>query len=59
VRGCHAAGQTLQQASVVSAELSHTTQAAVVAALNAAADRIETITRRLNETVGNGGVPMG
>jgi cell division protein ZapA len=50
---------TLQQASVVSAELSQTTQAAVAAALNAAADRIETLTRRLNETVGNGGVPMG
>jgi cell division protein ZapA len=50
---------TLQQASVVSAEHSESTQAAIAAALNAAADRIETITRRLNETIGNGGVPMG
>ena len=50
---------TLQQASVMSAERSDTTQAAVAAALNAAADRIEAITRRLNETIGNGSVPMG
>jgi cell division protein ZapA len=49
----------LQQASVVSAERSDSTQAAVAAALNAAAERIETLTRRLNETIGNGGVPMG
>ena len=31
----------------------------VVAALNAAAERIEDITRRLNQTVGDAGVPMG
>ncbi len=49
----------LQQARVVSAEHSETTQAAVAAALNSAAERIESITRRLNETIGNGGVPMG
>ena len=50
----------LQEASVVSAERSDTTQAAVAAALNAAAERIESITRRLNETVTNGSaVPMG
>jgi hypothetical protein len=30
------------------------TQAAIVAALNAAAERIESITRQLNQTVGNG-----
>ena len=35
------------------------TQAAVVAALNAAAERIENITKRLNQTVGDGGVAMG
>jgi cell division protein ZapA len=50
----------LQEASVVSAEQSETTQTAVAAALNAAAERIETITRRLNQTVTNGSaVPMG
>ena len=31
----------------------------VVAALNAADERIEDITRMLNQTVGDGGVPMG
>lgn len=50
---------TLQGASVVSADRAQTTQAAVAAALNAAAERIEDITRRLNQTVGDGGVPMG
>ena len=49
----------LQDASVVSADRAQTTQAAVAAALNAAAERIEGITRRLNQTVGDGGVPMG
>lgn len=50
---------TLQGASVVSADRAQATQAAVVAALNAAAERIEGITRRLNQTVTDGGVPMG
>jgi cell division protein ZapA len=50
---------TLQGASVASADRAQTTQAAVAAALNAAAERIEDITRRLNQTVGDGGVPMG
>jgi len=50
---------TLQNASVASAGHSEATHAAVVAALNAAAERIEDITRRLNQTVGDAGVPMG
>ena len=50
---------TLQEASVVSADHAQATQAAVVAALNAAAERIENITKRLNETVPESGVPMG
>ena len=49
----------LQDASVVSADRANNTQAAVAAALNAAAERIEIITKRLNQTVGDGGVPMG
>ena len=50
---------TLRNASVASAEHSQATQSAVVAALNAAAERIENITKRLNETVPESGVPMG
>jgi len=50
---------TLQDASVVSADRAQTTQAAVAAALNSAAERIEGLTKRLNQTVGDGGVPIG
>jgi cell division protein ZapA len=49
----------LQDASVASADRAQVTQAAVAAALNAAAERIETITKRLNQTVPESGVPMG
>src|SRR5467141_2007860 len=47
----------LQDASAVSADRAQNTQGAVAAALNAAAERIEGITRRLNQTVGDAGVP--
>ena len=50
---------TLQEASVISADRTQATQAAVVAALNAAAERIEGLTRRLNQTVVDAAVPMG
>lgn len=50
---------TLQDASVISADRAQATQAAVVAALNAAAERIEGLTRRLNQTVADAAVPMG
>jgi cell division protein ZapA len=49
----------LQEARVVSAGHAKTTQAAVAAALNAAAERIETITRRLTEGIGEADVAMG
>ena len=49
----------LQDASAASVARADAAQAAVAAALNAAAERIETITRLLNETVSDGGVPMG
>ena len=49
----------LQEARIVSAEHAMATQAAVSAALNAAAERIEVLTRQLNQTVGEGGVAMG
>ncbi len=49
----------LQDARIGSAEHAKVTQAAVAAALNSAAERIEGITRRLNQTVSEGGVAMG
>jgi cell division protein ZapA len=49
----------LQEASVISADRGQATQAAVVAALNAAAERIEGLTKRLNQTVGDAAMPMG
>jgi cell division protein ZapA len=49
----------LQEASVLSADRTQATQAAVVAALNAAAERIEGLTRRLNQTLVDASVPMG
>ena len=51
--------ETLQDASVTSADHAQATQAAVAAALNAAAERIEDMTRRLNQTLSDGRVPMG
>ncbi|TMJ34134.1 MAG: cell division protein ZapA [Alphaproteobacteria bacterium] len=49
----------VQEANVASAERAMATQTAIAAALNAAAERIEGITRRLNETVTGGDVPIG
>ena len=43
---------SLNSARVASAEHALATQAAIVAALNSAADRIEKLTRQLNQTVG-------
>ena len=50
---------TLRNASVASADHSQATQTAVVAALNAAAERIEGVTRSLNLTVPDSNVAMG
>jgi cell division protein ZapA len=45
----------LQDARVVATDRVQATQGAIVAALNAASERIEGLTRSLNDTVGNGG----
>jgi cell division protein ZapA len=42
---------SLQQARVASAEHAKATQAAISAALNSAAERIEGLTKRLNQTI--------
>ena len=49
----------LQEARMASAEHSKATQAAICAALNAAAERIENLTRELNQSLGEGAVAMG
>jgi cell division protein ZapA len=48
----------IHDARVVAADRSHATQAAVAAALNAAADRIERVTKSLNQSLG-GEVAIG
>ena len=50
---------SLQDARVVSADRMQATQAAIVAAFNSAAERIEGIARKLNQTVAEGNVAMG
>ena len=50
----------LQDARVISADRAQQAQASVVAALNMAAERIEEITRQINQSVNNGpGVALG
>ena len=48
----------LQDARVVSSDRAKEASAAVVAAFNSAAERIEGITKKLNQSLG-GGVPIG
>jgi cell division protein ZapA len=49
----------LQDARVVSAEHAKATQAAIAAALNSAAERIESLTKRLNQTIPEGNMVPG
>jgi cell division protein ZapA len=49
----------LKDATVSSAERTQTTHTAIVAALNAAAERIEALTRGLNETIRREDVALG
>jgi cell division protein ZapA len=48
-----------QDARVVASDRSQAAQATVASALSAAAERIEDITRKLNQTVGSGSVALG
>lgn len=51
---------SLQDARLVASDRARAASDAVVGAFNSAAERIEGITRKLNQTVGNGGsVPIG
>ena len=49
----------MQEVRAQSADRTKATQAAVAAALNSAAERIERMAKRLNETVRDDGVAMG
>jgi len=49
----------LQDAGVASSDHTKAAQAAVAAALGAAAERVEGITKKLNQTIGNGSVALG
>jgi cell division protein ZapA len=49
----------LNQAREVSADRARAASDAVIGAFHSAAERIEGITRKLNETVGPGSVPVG
>ncbi len=48
-----------QEARVAAADRAQSTQAAVAAALTAAAERIESVTEKLNQTIGGNGVALG
>jgi cell division protein ZapA len=50
---------SLQDARAVAADRTQATQAALAAALNSAAERIEQVTRSLNEGVSGNGVAIG
>jgi cell division protein ZapA len=49
----------LKDARVVAGERAEATQAAVVTAFNSAAERLESIAKRLNQTVGGPGIAVG
>ncbi len=49
----------LQDARIVAGDRAKAASDAVVGAFNSAAERIEGITKKLNQTVGNGGVAIG
>jgi len=48
-----------QEARVAAADRTQSAQAAVATALTAAAERIESVTRKLNQTIGGSGVALG
>jgi cell division protein ZapA len=49
----------LEDARLIAADRAKAASDAVVGAFNSAAERIEGITKKLNQTVGNGGVAIG
>jgi cell division protein ZapA len=50
---------SVQEAQATSTDRHETGQAAAAALLNAAAERIESVTKKLNATIGGSGVALG
>jgi cell division protein ZapA len=49
----------LQDARALTSDRTRAAQASIASALGAAAERIESITKKLNQTVGNGDIALG
>jgi len=49
----------VKQARAATVDRSKATQAAMAAALNSAAERIESVTKKLNQSIGGNGVALG
>ena len=59
VRGLEAELSALKEARVAFADRNQATQAAVVAAFNAAAERLEGVAKKLNQSIGGPGLAQG
>jgi cell division protein ZapA len=59
IRGLEAELSALKEARIGSADRNQATQAAVAAAFNAAAERLEGVARKLNQSIGGPGLAQG
>ena len=59
IRGLEAELSALKEARIASADCNQATQAAVAAAFNAAAERLEGVARKLNQSIGGPGLAQG
>ena len=59
IRGLEAELSALKEARIASADRNQATQAAVAAVFNAAAERLEGVARKLNQSIGGPGLAQG
>jgi cell division protein ZapA len=59
IRALEAELSALKEARIASADRNQATQAAVAAAFNAAAERVEGVARKLNQSIGGPGLAQG
>jgi cell division protein ZapA len=59
IHGLEAELSALKEARIASADRNQATQAAVAAAFNAAAERLEGVARKLNQSIGGPGLAQG